>query len=294
MIYVAQREGFTDAEGSCIIRIRKNSKYKNGWSISPVFSVTLSKKDLHLLEAFKAYFGIGSIAESGKDTFKFKVESVEQILKVIIPHFNKYPLISKKFADYILFKTVIELINNKIHLTTEGLHKIVSIKASINKGLTTELKEAFTEVNPKERPLVVIPDIIPEQWIAGFTSGEGCFKVLISESPTTKVGFKVLLVFQITQHSRDEDLIKKLSSYFGCGVLEKDPRKPCLHLSVYRFTDNYYKIIPFFNQHNIAGKKFRDFKDWCKIGDLINENYHLTPQGLDEIREIKSGMNKGR
>jgi hypothetical protein len=111
----------------------------------------------------KAYFGVGTITESGKDTLKFRVESHEQILKVIVPHFDKYPLISQKLADYVLFKQVIELMNNKKHLTMEGLHEIVSIKASINRGITDELKTAFPEIKSVERPLVVIPDIITEQ-----------------------------------------------------------------------------------------------------------------------------------
>ena len=33
---------------------------------------------------------------------------------------------------------------NKEHLTIKGLHKIVAIKASMNKGLSDELKVAFS------------------------------------------------------------------------------------------------------------------------------------------------------
>ena len=88
--------------------------------------------------------------------------------------------------------------------------------------------------------------------------------------------------------------MKRLISYFECGSIEKDPRKSCLHFSVSRFADNYEKIIPFFNKHSILGKKYMDFKDWSKVAEIINHKNHLTPQGLDKIREIKSGMNKGR
>jgi hypothetical protein len=88
--------------------------------------------------------------------------------------------------------------------------------------------------------------------------------------------------------------MKNLISYFGCGILEKDPRGPWLNLSVYNFADNYEKIIPFFNIHNIIGEKSADFKDWCKVAEIIKAKDHLTPQGLEEIRVIKSGMNKGR
>ena len=40
------------------------------------------------------------------------------------------------------------------HLTLEGLHKIVVIKASMNLGLSDKLKWGFPSVVPIERPLV--------------------------------------------------------------------------------------------------------------------------------------------
>jgi len=36
----------------------------------------------------------------------------------------------------------------------EGLEKIVAIKASMNKGLSPELKAAFPNITPMDRPLV--------------------------------------------------------------------------------------------------------------------------------------------
>ena len=43
---------------------------------------------------------------------------------------------------------IIDLMSRKEHLTIEGLHKIVAIKASLNLGLSEELKVAFTNVIP--------------------------------------------------------------------------------------------------------------------------------------------------
>ena len=82
-------------------------------------------------------------------------------LKVLINHFDRYPLIPKNFVDYELFKQAFHLILNKGHLTKEGLNKIVKIKASINKGLSDELKTAFPSIKPVKRPEVanvLIPD----------------------------------------------------------------------------------------------------------------------------------------
>jgi len=48
----------------------------------------------------------------------------------------------------------LELVNRKEHLTEEGLAKIVSIKASMNRGLSEELKVAFPNTLPVPRPVV--------------------------------------------------------------------------------------------------------------------------------------------
>ena len=63
---------------------------------------------------------------------QYRVTALQELTDVIIPHFDRYPLITQKKADFILFKKVIDLMNRKEHLTLEGLQKILAIKASIN------------------------------------------------------------------------------------------------------------------------------------------------------------------
>ena len=134
---------------------------------------------------------------------QFRVTALKD-LKVIIdrpPALDKYPLISQKWADYFLFKQAFLLISRKEHLTKEGLHKLVAIKASINKGLSDELKAGFPDIIPVSRPELVDQVIKDPHWLAGFTSGEGCFLVNISKSSINKSGAQVQLCFIITQHS---------------------------------------------------------------------------------------------
>ena len=87
------------------------------------------------------------------NSINYQVYSQNDLL-VLINHFDKYPLITQKLADYNLFKQAFELIQRKEHLTLEGLHKIVGIKTSINLGLSDSLKIAFPGVVPVVRPLV--------------------------------------------------------------------------------------------------------------------------------------------
>jgi hypothetical protein len=86
------------------------------------------------LEEIQFYFGgAGKISSNScRDTMSYKIQSLEQILNVIIPHFDKYPLITHKGADYLLFREVATMMQLKQHFTFEGLEKIVSIRASLN------------------------------------------------------------------------------------------------------------------------------------------------------------------
>jgi len=59
----------------------------------------------------------------------------------------------------LLFKQAVELVLRGEHLTTEGILKIISIRASMNKGLPAVLAEAFPNVSPVSRPLVKAPKI---------------------------------------------------------------------------------------------------------------------------------------
>ena len=73
---------------------------------------------------------------------------------------------------------------NKEHLTPEGLRKIVALRTAMNWGLSEKLKVAFPDVVPVVRPLVDDTKIIDPNWLAGFTSAEGCFYIDIFKDKT--------------------------------------------------------------------------------------------------------------
>jgi hypothetical protein len=79
------------------------------------------------------------------------VTKINDLVNVIIPHFNKYSLVTQKRVDFNLFSSLVSMVKNKEHLNKEGLSKIVSYKASLNKGLTKSLIDNFTDIVPVER-----------------------------------------------------------------------------------------------------------------------------------------------
>lgn len=117
-----------------------------------VFSVHLHSKDLDNLNLIQRFFRVGSVTLHG-DSAMFQVTRLND-LAYIIEHFNNYPLKTQKYADFLLFKIAYVIVNNKEHLTEVGLRKLISIRASINKGLPEKLKIAFSNITPTIRPKV--------------------------------------------------------------------------------------------------------------------------------------------
>ena len=285
--------GLADSEGTFTIMIDQNQKRTLGWRVQAKFQIGLHKRDLDLLLQAQQFFGgIGSIGESGNMVF-YSVSSVKDLTNTIIPHFLKYSLLTQKAADFLLFKSIVDLIINKAHLTIEGLNQIINIKASMNTGLSQIVKSKFNHINPVKRPLINTNNIPDPHWITGFVNGEGSFDIKIYQSKT-KTGYGVQLRFRIPQHERDTQLIEILMKYFGSGVIEKHTQFPAVTLVIVKFSHIIEKVIPFFELYPLIGIKRKDFLDWCEVARLMNGGSHLTIEGLKIIRTIKDGMNKGR
>jgi len=284
--------GFSDAEGCFLVLIRKSSKNLLGWQLEVNFTINLHVRDLDLLKLIKAYFGVGRIGKERNGCCDFTIGSLDQIITKVIPHFDKYPLKTNKYSDYLLFKKVVMIMQRREHLTAEGLQNIINIRASLNRGLTPLLLEAFPNTVALARPLLLPSVKLDPQWVAGFTSGDGCFKISIRESKLHKTGSRVVLLFVVTQHIRDELLLKSLVDFFGCG--QTYSYKDYTEFRCQSFKDNYEKILPFFKKYSIIGVKSKDFEDWAKVAKMMQTKDHLTNEGFDKIRKIRRGMNKGR
>lgn len=255
------------------------------------------------MEQIKAYFGdVGVITKSdAKNMCAFRVTSLKQIASAVLPHFALYPLKTQKGADFQLWLDIVNIMLNAKSLTEDNLQNIVNIRASLNLGLSEVLKAAFPNYIPVTRPSLPEQKVPHPEWMAGFTTGEGCFFVKVNKG-RNRSGIGVQLVFQLAQHLRDELLLESFVAYFNCGRLVRITEK---HWGYFhspggaqqartKFLDNYEIILEFFKKHPIRGVKGKDFADWIQVAEMIKTGEHLTPEGSKKILEIKSGMNAGR
>ena len=97
--------------------------------------------------------------------------------------------------------------------------------------------------------------------MTGFVTGEGCFLVHITKSLQGKLDV-VSLSFKVSQHLRDEQLLRSFISFFGCGLFNHHSQKNESGVFIVRkFSDISEKILPFFSSHKIEGIKREDFED---------------------------------
>ena len=291
--------GFTDGGGCFYISVSANPKYKTGYRIKAIFHIGLHIRDIFLLEQIQLFFGVGKITKLGEETVQFRVTGLKD-LGILIKHFDKYPLITHKQSDYLLWKKVVYLMEQETHLTIEGLNQIISIKAVLNKQkISCDLNKSFPNIDPISRSIVKNTAIKNQEskiknlhWLAGFTDAEGCFFVALKKSPASKLGETVWLRFILTQQDRDKDLLKSLISTLNCGRYISKPGYG--EFIVEKFRDVNDKVIPIFEEFKLHGVKSKNFEDFKKVALLIKNKVHLTQEGLDAIKVIKGKMNKNR
>ena len=65
-------------------------------------------------------------------TLKYEVRSLNELLTKVIPHFERYPLLSGKVKDFKLFKQICILMDKRKHITLNGLKEITRLAFQMN------------------------------------------------------------------------------------------------------------------------------------------------------------------
>ncbi len=134
--------GLTEGEGCFTISFNYRAKLNVKIETRPSFSISLRKDDLELIKKIYEYFRCGGIRYSRRDrTYKYETRSIKDIMKKIIPHFEKYPLKGRKKEDYRRFKWICEQIYRNYHLNRERLKEIIKEAYKMNPGGKRRYKE---------------------------------------------------------------------------------------------------------------------------------------------------------
>ena len=148
--------GYVDGEGCFTVTFNEKSKALLGWEFRPSFSVSQNEDRRQVLDLIKKYFECGFIRRDWSDkTVKFEVRDHKDLMSKIIPHFDKFPLISAKHNDFILFKTICEIVDSQEHLNKNGFIDIIDLAYRMNgSGKRKRTKLEIVNLLRKDKDIV--------------------------------------------------------------------------------------------------------------------------------------------
>ena len=93
--------GYADGEGCFTVSIAPRASLLVGWEVRPSFSVSQNGDRAEVLQLIEATLGCGAIRPDRSDrTLKWETRRLEDLLGRVIPHFERYPLLSGKRFDF--------------------------------------------------------------------------------------------------------------------------------------------------------------------------------------------------
>ena len=127
--------GFADGAGSFTITIHRHP-VRFGWVIDPMFQVYQHKDNAFILYIFKKELQCGYVSEKGGNPscFVYCVDKIQQLKDIVIPFFEKYPLVGEKYENFSLFREVVNRLSERKHFTKQGFTKIVRLCFRMNRN----------------------------------------------------------------------------------------------------------------------------------------------------------------
>jgi hypothetical protein len=125
--------GYVDGEGCFTVSIAPRAKLRVGWEVRPSLSVSQNGDRAEVLQLLLSHFACGSIRPDRSDrTLKWETRRLEDLLERVIPHFERFPLLSGKRLDFERFAVICRLLAERAHRSRSGLARIVELARVMN------------------------------------------------------------------------------------------------------------------------------------------------------------------
>ncbi len=211
--------GFTDGDGSfSIIRVAEGK-----WTL--FFKLTQSTYNLRAIYFIKTQLGVGSVyVDNNCSKADFRIRDRKTIGSIILPIFDKYPLLTSKYFSYQKFKKAYQILENP-NLSTKDKDTLL-LELQNEQMPSNYISPAWKPVNFEVNNTNQAKTVMSKYWLIGFTEAEGSF-YLVSKTST-----RIVHAFEITQ-KLDFIILKAIAHILGISVSKK---KITLYSSYYKFT----------------------------------------------------------
>jgi hypothetical protein len=147
--YVA---GFIDGEGCFSVSVHPHPtvRYGTRWLIAPAFQAYQHRDNVEILHRIQSFFRCGRVVPKGPNSnvMTYSVYRRTELESVIVPFFERHPLVSGKQRDFERFAEIVRLMQRKAHRTEDGFRRIVEVAFAMNqrgKQRRYRIEDVFAE-----------------------------------------------------------------------------------------------------------------------------------------------------
>jgi hypothetical protein len=108
--------GFATGEGSFTFFTKKRNSIsgKIVKDYTLVFEISQRTQDLQLLNLITSYFKVGRVYTETRGISRYRLRIKDQILSILVPHFNNYPLEGYKAIQFSLWIKIVNILKDQI------------------------------------------------------------------------------------------------------------------------------------------------------------------------------------
>jgi hypothetical protein len=261
--------GFTDGDGTFSIA------HQNGnWSLA--FKLSQHEYNTRLLYFIKSQLGVGIINKETKTKLvNYRIRDRNKLAEVIFPIFEKYPLLTSKYFNYLKIKEAYKILEDtKLTKALKDELMLALVKRVPNNGY---ISPAWNKVLNKVSSTNEANKVITKAWLIGFTEAEGSFYLV------NKTKDRITHGFEITQKL---DLI--VLSAIGCILGLKTASKKTSHTVVTTNSRSIENIIKYYH-NTMKGMKSFEFRVWARCYVKHKGDFSKLNEIRNKIRSRKLG-----
>ena len=264
--------GFTDGGGNFSITHQGDK-----WGLN--YKLVQSRYNLRILYYIKKQLGVGSVTKDGTKG-QFFIRDTKIIETVILPIFDKYPLLTSKYFDYEKLKKAL-IILNSVYLSKQDRDiKLLALKNS--KVQENFLSPVWNNVTLPLNSVNSLINVMSKSWLVGFVEAEGSFYLTNKDSKRIVHGFGltqkldkiVLQGIALTLHINNPVRFKELHNYYILDTTNS------------RAIEN---IILFF-KNTMIGVKSLQYRIWARSYVKNKGNYDKLYSIRNIIRKLRKNL----
>jgi hypothetical protein len=261
--------GYIEGDGTIIVPSKNKERNSLGNLYYPSVRIIFLLIDKPLAENLKLRFGGKFVFPKNQKYFLWQIQDLNGLLKIC--------------------KTVNGLFRTP---KIEALHRLIT-------WLNNKTSSNISLLNLDNT------DIDKNSWLAGFSDADGNFSLFASKRNNNSEKLRVQQQFRLEirqSYHRTVDanlggesyftVLTKISEFLETNLLSrtrtKGETKYYSFMVIAHNDKSKDKIINYFDRYPLFSSKNLNYLDWKKVRKLVLNKQHLTLEGLNEIKKIKS------